>query len=186
MPNRPAPHKHDFKLFLDIDTSEVDQLLQVLDRFGQRDAGRVAMQEVAVKSLEHALRLLDTLIYDTPPRGGYERTRRLRRGMKTFVREETEGPVLYFVNDARSKSGAPYPVYNEMGTRALAQRPDAILNMARSRLPTDLVLIEFGRQSGGLEPRPFFLPTVAYAEHLLPVELERALLAALLEEGLSS
>lgn len=179
----PTSHKHDMRVFLDLDTSEVDNLFASLERFAARDAGRVAFQRVAVKSEQHALRLLDALIYSTPPRGGYERTRRLRRGMQVFVREEGEGPVLYVINDARSPRGAPYSVYNELGTRTGATSPDAILNRARGMVPSELILIQFGRVSGGLEPRPFFFPTVAYAEHLIPIELEQALLERLTADG---
>ena len=183
MPNRPARHKHDFRLDITLDTSEVDRLLQALSEFGRKDAGRVALQRVAVKSLQHALALLDALIYDTPPRGGYERTRRLRRGMKTFVREEDGGPVLYIINDARSKRGAPYPVYNELGTYANARNPADILAAAQGRVPSNLILMQFGKVGRGLEPRPFFFPTVAYAEHIIPIELERALLERLASAG---
>lgn len=180
----PQRHKHDLAMLIDIDISEAESLLDALDTFGKRDAGRIAMQEVAVKGLSHALTLLDRLIYDTPQRGGYVRTRRLRRGMRTFVREETEGPVLYIINDARSKKGAPYPVYNELGTRSGFRPVDRILSQARRQLPTSLVLLEFGRVSGGLEPRPFFFPTLAFMEYQIPIELERALLRRLRTEGL--
>ncbi len=183
MAKRTVRHKHDLTMVLDVDLTPLRNLIDALDEFADRDAGRVAMQRVAVTGLQHALRLLDLLIYDTPERG-YTRTRRLRRSMRTFIREENGGPVLYLINDARSKQGAPYPVYNELGTRKLARSPADILNAARKQVPTDLVLIEFGRGKGGLEPRPFFFPTLAVIEHALPIEMERALLERLRRAGI--
>lgn len=179
----PSRHKHDFRIELEVNTEDAEKFLRSLDQFARIDAGRVAMQRVAVRGLQHALKLLDQLIYNTPERGGYKRTFRLRRGMRTFTRKEGNEHVLYILNDARSERGAPYPVYNELGTYEGATSPEDMFSQARSEVPSELVLMEFGRVAFGLEPRPFFFPTLAVMEYELPAELERALYERIRKDG---
>ena len=108
---------------------------------------------------EHARDIITRIIYATPMRSDYRRTRMLLRSIYHAV--EKEGTTYSVILGA----SAHYAAYNELGTYdgymgdgdAEAFIIEDALSAARSG---NLVVLEYGRPEKGLEPRPFILPAL--------------------------
>ena len=149
----------------------VPTYLRNLDKAGQA-AARIGMARVSIRGKEHALELINTLIYNTPQRGGYIRTGALRRSIEFYVRGNQYSTSIYAV--AGRDLIRPYAKFNEQGTRESHVSAEDILAQARSTVG-ELILLEYGRGRGGLEPRPFMYPTLIFMERILPEEVYAAL-----------
>lgn len=161
-------------LEVDFDDADFTRFFKGLNQAGQH-AVFIGMQRLARETLEHAQELLERLIYATPQRGSppYERTGKLRRGVRTYVTTDQNGPTLWLI------ATADYSDYNERGTYDYKITPEEIIQKARAT-NADLILLEFGRQPGqkGLEPRPWHYVSSVWAEKNLPRVVYRAILDA--------
>lgn len=159
-----------FALDLTFDGSEIDELLEQLKRIPDEEV-REGLDQLRVDGVDHARELLDRLIYMTPMRGGYRRSRALTNNVAGFVRRERGGYAIYIFDREN------YAWFNELGTYDYAVSPEEVINRARSRSNSQLVMVEYGREDGmsGLEPRPFLFPTMVWLEATLPEYLEQVL-----------
>jgi hypothetical protein len=157
---------------VDFDDSDFKRFFKGLNRAGQ-NAVFVGMQRLARDTLEHAQELLERLIYATPERGGYERTGKLRRGVRTYVTTDASGPTLWLI------ATADYSDYNERGTYDYKIEPSEIIAKAQAS-NADLILLEYGRNPGlkGLEPRPWHYVSSVWAQKNLPRVVYKAILDA--------
>jgi hypothetical protein len=153
-------------------TIELDEISDWLDRLEKAavKAPLVAMQRLQVRGEEHALRLLNQLIYMTPERGGYRRTGNLRANFRVFAVQERGEARLYMVNTTPG-----YPPHVEQGTYDNKLEPDDIISLAEG-IPGEVILMDFGDAQGkGMEPRPSFYPTWVKLARELPGEVMTAL-----------
>jgi hypothetical protein len=141
-----------------------DEITPWLDRLEAAAAKvpQVAMERLRVRGEEHFLRLVNALIYDTPERGGYSRTGRLKRGIKAHVVREGGQARLYLVNTQPA-----YPGYVEVGTYDNRLTIEEVLAMAEG-VPDELILLDVPREGKGMEARPTLYPTWVYLARTMP------------------
>lgn len=138
-------------------------LVRALGRMRARAPEEVTIvaRTLAAIGREYARDLITVMIYATPQRGGYKRTRFLLRSI--FGEATKEGGTDVVTIGA----AAEYAVYNELGTYDGATLPEDVLAEAR-RNRSDLITLEYGSPERGLEPRPFILPAMIKLERELP------------------
>lgn len=127
---------------------------------------------LAAVGREYARDIVTVLIYATPQRGGYRRTRTLIRSIYADVEYARRR------RPARVQIGASahYAIYNEMGTHdgyLGEDTPEEILADARAA-QSDLITLEYGQPEKGLEPRPFIIPALVMLEREAPQLILRA------------
>lgn len=137
-----------------------------------RQALTVTAQQTAAAGQEHALQALDTLIYNTPRRGGYVRTGRLFD--QTYTRVFTDQPGAAGEGRAVIEIGnrAPYAPYVEHGTYFNYRDIDAIVNDAENR-NSDPIVLRYLQRRPGVEPRPFIYPSVVLMQRVALQIFER-------------
>jgi len=142
----------------------IGTMLAQLEKYSKSGADKtmVTMRNLGTR---HLNRLYDLLYSDS--RGGeYQRTRKLRSETSISLRAIANGKSLFII------SGAPYSAFVEFGTYASARSPDSIYSRAvaaaRNSDIDDIVYLEYGKSSIGLEPRPIVYPTLAYLAAILP------------------
>lgn len=150
--------------------------LQIDDRAFRRAALRLAQRspdeiETVARTLvalgrEYARDIITVVIYATPQRGDYKRTRYLIRSIYGAVERIGSGAVRMTIGAA-----AEYAIYNELGTLSGYPGENAaaeILEAARKQADSELIILEYGRPETGLEPRPFIIPALVMMERRLP------------------
>jgi hypothetical protein len=136
----------------------------------------IVMETLAALGKEFARDIVTEMIYATPQRGEYRRTRMLIRSIYSAVRQEG---TTHLISVGAS---AHYAAFNEFGTYEswLGENADRqIIEASRgkqgSRDTLILLKTEFGDPQGGLEPRPFILPALVMLERRLPEFIWRSL-----------
>lgn len=106
---------------------------------------------------DDARRIITLLIYSTPERG-YIRTGALRDSIFAGAFQAGDDNWVITVG-ATGSNEREYALFNELGTLGGHRSFDEILAEA-SGTTGDLILLEFGQPSSGLEPRPWVIPSV--------------------------
>lgn len=149
-----------------------------LERFGLEGTIRV-MVTLRAYGATHLERLMDALIYGTPPRKYYKRTKKLRGLARVRYRTLVSGRALFVI------SAAPYSHFVEYGTLEGWTPAEQIYAESVAKAEEgeidQVVLIEHGRVSEGLEARPIVYPTVAYLTAILPTVVYQELMRTMPE-----
>lgn len=150
---------------LDIDLYAFERDLQAFDRELGEDLLGVG-DDLAKQAEADARQRLETLVYSTPQRGGYERTRMLIDSVQGSTAPTPTG-VEVTLEAVGGNGGRQYAAANETGTRARYVPLETLLREARAD-PDPLGMRPYERGPGGLEPRPYVAPAMARAEDELP------------------
>jgi hypothetical protein len=131
-----------------------------------------AAKTMAAIGKEYARDIVTVVIYQTPMRSGYKRTRFLLRSIYSTVKRSERGRVITV------GAAADYSAYQELGTYegylGEGAAEEQILRDARA-FGAFLITLEYGRVERGLEPRPFILPALIMLERELPYHVEEAI-----------
>lgn len=156
-------------LKLDVDVSGLESLASDFRRTLPGELLGVAY-DLSQQAEQDAKTEITRVIYNTPERGGYERTGALRDSIKGFAQVDRAG-VTVGLEARGGAEGREYASYTELGTRGSFRDVASILADARDA-PFG-ALASYSR-STGLEPRPYLYPALAEAER----NLEGAILDA--------
>lgn len=131
---------------------------------------------LAAQGREYARDIITVVIYATPERGGYRRTRMLIRSIYSAVEQGEKGKVEVTVG-----ASADYARWNEMGTGDAGAEIGSSLDEAAERILADaqatqqrLITLEYGNPGHGLEPRPFIIPALVMLQREAPELIARA------------
>lgn len=149
---------------IDVDLYAFERDLQAFDRELGEDLLGVG-DDLAKQAEADARQRLETGLYQTSPRSGYERSRMLIDSVQGSTAPTAEGfeMTLEAVGGNRGRS---YASFNEEGTRARRVPLEALLREARTN-PDPLGMSPYERGPGGLEPRPYVSNAMAAAEDSL-------------------
>lgn len=153
----------------DVSTDGLEELLKLADGLDFSGLSR----DLAEQSEHDARARLDTLIYNTPQRGNYERTGALRDSVYSSAETDSDGFTVTLGAVGGSK-GRRYAAPNETGSLASYNSLDSLLEAARGS-NDPLNLPAYPRGQGGLEARPYISPALAEMER----QLEGKLLGAI-------
>ena len=128
------------------------------------DTAFVGLQDAAENL---ARRVVDAQIYDTPPRGGYDRTGALKRSIYAIRIREAPFRWQLVVGAVGGAGGRSYALFNERGTYGGRISLEQVLADAKAAGP-GLIVLEYGDPESGLEPRPWTIPTVVMVHNSLP------------------
>lgn len=167
---------------VDVDLSRLVKKRAAFLRQFEAELARVATL-LAQDAEEHARRLVTILIYNTPQRSGYDRTGALRESIKAFPQKLGSEEWIVRVG-ATSGPGAEYALFNEAGTLEGSVTFEEILAQARGAAG-DLIILEFGRPSRGLEPRPFIIPTAVHTVRVAPAFILQAVRRSAAQVGVA-
>ncbi|MBA2666054.1 MAG: hypothetical protein H0U69_03345 [Trueperaceae bacterium] len=139
------------------------KLVRALGLIRSRAPGEMEIiaRTLAAIGKEYARDIITVVIYATPQRSGYKRTRFLLRSIFGEFQKMERGHVVTI------GAAAKYAYFNELGTYDSAILPETVLDDAR-RNRSDLITLEYGSPERGLEPRPFILPAMIKLERELP------------------
>lgn len=156
----------------DVDTSGLEELLSAADGLGLLDlaAGLADDGEADAKAR------LETVLYSTPDRPPYERTRLLQDSVRGSAALTAEGFEVT-LSAVGGSGGKAYAAANETGTLQSHRSLEALLREARSS-PDPLSLPPDTPGRGGLEARPYISPALAEMERKLEGKLFGAIAKA--------
>lgn len=158
------------KVSISLDDRAFRRWLQRLEKQLPGTLDTVA-KTLAAQGREYARDIVTVMIYATPERGGYRRTRQLIRSI--YGANERRGSQHRVVIGA----SVGYAPYNEFGTydgyAGDDVAADEILAAARDS-NARLITLEYGRVESGLEPRPFIIPAIVMVEREAPAMLAEA------------
>lgn len=148
---------------IEIDTTRFQIRASSFITIFRQEMNRVAtlLKEAAERDAQH---LISILIYDTPERSGYARTGDLRNSIRSSVTPAGTDKWLITVG---AGDGIDYAIYNELGTLEAHRSFDEIIATAKSTAG-DLIILEYGQPSRGLEPRPWVIPSIVGVSRRAP------------------
>ena len=156
-------------IYAETNIAELEQSLFGFRRTLRTDLIGVG-QDLAEEAERDAKQLMESQIYQTPERGGYERTRKLIDSVDGFVQVENSGMSVNL--EAFGGAGNRlYADFVERGTRGSRVSLDRITTDARGM--SELELLSYARTTG-LEPRPGIIPAIAEVERTAPDRLFEA------------
>lgn len=156
-----------------------------IERFGRHmrevekstlDGIDAAMSELTDGAEEMAWDLINAQIYDTPPRGGYERTGKLRDSIHAAKDRPSRAKWLLYLAAIGGADDREYALFNELGTRGGRITRESLL---RKALQTKgIIRLQYGNPKSGLEPRPWTIPTIVMISREFPSRVREAVQAA--------
>ena len=146
---------------IEIDLFAFEQDLQRFDRELGDDLLGVG-DDLGRQAESDAKARLETLVYGTPQRGGYERSRMLIDSVQGSAVSTREGFEVT-LEAVGGNGGRQYAAANETGTRARYVPLETLLREARAS-DDPLGMSPYERGPGGLEPRPYVSNAMAAAE----------------------
>ena len=158
------------QVVVDLDDRQMRQRLQQMQRTMPAEVDLIA-ETLAALGKEYARDLVTVMIYATPQRSGYRRTRWLIRSIYSAVERNMNNRTIIV------GAAAHYAAFNEFGTYDGWLGSDAekqILQDARAA-HSDLIKLEYGDVASGLEPRPYIIPALVMLERKLPELTIRAI-----------
>lgn len=126
------------------------------------------VRQLTQEAEAYATELITVMIYDTPQRGGYERTGMLRDSIVASSHQLASDRWEIRVYARGGAGGREYALFNELGTFDNHRSFEQILaaaNVATARL----IELNYGRPGKGLEPRPWVIPTAVHVARRAPL-----------------
>lgn len=154
------------------------KLRRYLRRLGKDAPGamEIVAETLAAQGREYARDIITLVIYATPERGGYRRTRMLIRSIYSAVEKDEKGRLQVTVG-----ASAEYALWNEMGTGDAGAAIGSNADEAAERILADaqasrqrLITLEYGNPGHGLEPRPFIIPALVMLQREAPAMIAEA------------
>ncbi len=122
-----------------------------------------------------AVDLINAQIYDTPPRGGYDRTGALKASVYAAKDRHRRTRWRIMVGARGGAGGREYALYNERGTYGGRVSLESILKRAEgAALTAGLIRLQYGDPSKGLEPRPWTIPTAVAVSRMFVAVVQQA------------
>lgn len=135
-----------------------------------------SMSELTDGAEDLAWDLINAQIYDTPPRGGYDRTGALRDSIHAAKDRRGKSVWGLYLGAIGGAAGRIYALYNERGTwggRVTLQ------SIQRKAMQTKgIIRLQYGDPKSGLEPRPWIIPTMVMMVREFPNRVRDAVKAA--------
>ena len=153
-----------------VDLSEFETRLVNFSRRFERELER-AVLDLAEGAEAYAKRLVIVQISATPERG-HERTGALMDSIYAVGRRLTALQYEVVIGASGSERRS-YAKYNELGTYSGRMTFDEILADAEGD-NAELIRLEYGHPSKGLEPRPWIIPSAVHTVREMPEYILRA------------
>jgi hypothetical protein len=113
-----------------------------------------------------AKQILTVLVYDTPETERYRRTGALLRSVYAVSQKVSQGNWLIRIG-ASGSDERQYAWFVETGTFAGHRTFDQILADAQAAT-AELIVLEYGRPSKGVQPKPFVVPSLVHTVQRAP------------------
>ena len=161
--------KRDGLMTITVDDRELQAALVKLRQRAPHEIKLIA-ETLAALGKEYARDIVTVMIYATPERSGYKRTRFLLRSIYSEV-QQRKGQTIITLG-----AGANYAAFNEFGTYDgwLGEGAEAQILADARAAGSDLITLEYGNPGRGLEPRPFIIPALVQLEKKAPELVMRA------------